>query len=76
MTSNLLLDAITTIITAAAYTIMGNEKYVNSGWLVPKGQEKAFPGSSNTFIVTFQNAGTYNYLCQLHPWMIGSVVVK
>jgi hypothetical protein len=26
-----------------------NEKYVNSGWLVPKGQEQNFPGSSNTF---------------------------
>jgi plastocyanin len=58
------------------YTMSGNEKYVNSGWLVPKGQEKAFPGSSNTFKVTFQKAGTYNYLCELHPWMIGSVVVK
>jgi plastocyanin len=60
----------------AVYTMTGNEKYVNSGWLVPKGQEKAFPGSSNTFTVTFQKAGTYNYLCELHPWMLGSVVVK
>ncbi len=60
----------------AAYTMTGNEKYVNSGWLIPKGQEKAFPGSSNTFTVTFQKAGTYRYLCQLHPWMLGSVVVK
>ena len=60
----------------AVYTMTGNEKYVNSGWLVPKGQEKAFPGSSNTFTVTFQKAGTYNYLCELHPWMVGSVVVK
>jgi len=60
----------------AAYTMTGNEKYVNSGWLIPKGQEKAFPGSSNTFTVTFQKAGTYNYLCEVHPWMIGSVVVK
>jgi plastocyanin len=60
----------------AVYTMTGDEKYVNSGWLVPKGQEKAFPGSSNTFKVTFQKAGTYNYLCELHPWMVGSVVVK
>jgi plastocyanin len=60
----------------AVYTMSGNEKYVNSGWLVPKGQEKAFPGSSNTFKVTFQKAGTYKYICELHPWMIGSVVVK
>jgi plastocyanin len=60
----------------AVYTMSGNEKYVNSGWLVPKGQEKAFPGSSSTFKVTFQKAGTYKYLCELHPWMTGSVVVK
>ena len=60
----------------AVYTMTGDEKYVNSGWLVPKGQEKAFPGSSNTFKVTFQKAGTYSYLCQLHPWMRGTVVVK
>ena len=60
----------------AVFTMTGSEKYVNSGWLVPKGQEKAFPGSSSTFKVTFQKAGTYNYLCELHPWMTGSVVVK
>jgi plastocyanin len=60
----------------AAYAINGSEKYVNSGWLVPKGQEQAFPGSSNTFTVTFQKAGTYSYICQLHPWMHGSVLVK
>ena|SRR5437763_1421520 len=60
----------------AAYTTDGTEKYVNSGWLLPKGQEQAFPGSSTSFTVTFQKAGTYNYICGLHPWMIGSVVVK
>ena len=60
----------------AVYAVVGNEKYVNSGWLVPKGQESAFPGSSNTFTLTFQKAGKYNYLCQLHPWMTGQVVVK
>ena len=60
----------------AAYTIDGSEKYVNSGWLVPKGQEQLYPGSSNTFTVTFQKAGTYHYICQVHPWMMGSVVVK
>jgi plastocyanin len=60
----------------AAYTMNGSEKYVNSGWLLPKGQEQNFPGSSNTFTVTFQKAGTYNYLCLIHPWMQGSVTVK
>ncbi len=60
----------------AAYTMNGSEKYVNSGWLVPKGQEQLYPGSSTSFTVTFQKAGTYHYICQLHPWMIGSVLVK
>jgi plastocyanin len=60
----------------AAYTMDGTEKYVNSGWLVPKGQEQLYPGSSNTFAVTFQKEGTYHYICQVHPWMTGSVLVK
>jgi plastocyanin len=60
----------------AAYTMTGTEKYVNSGWLVPKGQEQAFPGASTSFTATFQRAGTYHYICQLHPWMAGSVIVK
>jgi plastocyanin len=61
---------------AAAYTMTGTEKYVNSGWLVPKGQQQLYPGSSTSFTVTFQKAGTYNYICQIHPWMRGSVIVK
>ncbi len=60
----------------ATYSITGNEKYINSGWLLPKGQEQAYPGSSTTFTVTFQKAGTYKYFCGLHPWMMGSVTVK
>jgi plastocyanin len=60
----------------AAYAMTGTEKYVNSGWLVPKGQEQAFPGASTSFKVTFQKTGSYSYICQIHPWMRGSVVVK
>jgi plastocyanin len=60
----------------ANYTMTGSEKYVNSGLLLPKGKGQEFPGSSNTFTVTFQKAGTYNYLCIVHPWMIGKVIVK
>jgi plastocyanin len=60
----------------ANYTMAGSEKYVNSGLLLPKGKGQGFPGSSNTFTVTFQKAGTYNYLCIVHPWMVGKVVVK
>jgi plastocyanin len=58
------------------YTLGGSEKYVNSGFILPMGQEKGYPGSSNTFTVTFEKAGTYNYLCIIHPWMVGTVIVK
>ena len=58
------------------FTITGNEQYVNSGWLLPKGQQEPYPGSSNTFTVSFQKAGTYNYFCDIHPWMAGAVTVK
>ena len=60
----------------AAYTMNRSEKYANSGWLVPKGQEQVFPGSLNRFTVTFQKAGIYHYICQLHPWMTGPVLMK
>ena len=60
----------------SAYTMNGTEKYVNSGWLLPKGQEQAFPGSGNTFTVTFQKTGTFKYACILHPWMQGTVIVR
>ena len=60
----------------SSYTMMGTEKYVNSGWLLPKGQQQDYPGSSTSFTVTFQKAGTYNYICGIHPFMTGSVVVK
>jgi plastocyanin len=60
----------------ASYNMSGTEKYVNSGWFLPKGQEQAFPGSGNTFTVTFDKPGIYEYMCILHPWMAGSVAVK
>lgn len=28
-----------------------------------------------TFEFTFSDAGTYNYFCTIHPWMIGQVIV-
>lgn len=58
------------------YTMGGNESLVNSGWLWPEGQ--APPGSPpiNNFTITFKNPGTYSYLCNVHPWMSGSVKVN
>jgi plastocyanin len=60
----------------ANYSMSGTEDYVNSGWLMPKGQENLYPGSGNTFTMTFQKAGTYDYLCIIHPYMTGRVIVK
>src|ERR687889_492826 len=58
------------------YSMSGTEDYVNSGWLLPKGQENVYPGSGNTFTMTFQKTGTYDYLCIIHPYMTGRVVVN
>ena len=60
----------------ANYSMSGTEDYINSGWLLPKGQENLYPGSGNTFTMTFQKAGTYDYLCIIHPYMTGRVIVK
>ena len=30
----------------------------------------------NEFTMTFEDAGTYEYFCALHPWMFGQVVVN
>jgi len=58
------------------YTMNGTESYLNSGWLWPKGMSP--PGSPpvNNFTVTFEKPGSYSYLCNVHPWMAGSVTVK
>jgi plastocyanin len=57
------------------YSMSGTEKYVNSGWILPEGLEQQYPGSGNTFTITFEKPGTYDYLCVIHPWMTGSVRV-
>ncbi len=60
----------------ANYSMAGTEKYVNSGWFLPDGLEQLYPGSGNTFTVTFERPGSYDYLCVIHPWMAGSVRVR
>ncbi len=60
----------------ANYTFTGEESYVNSGWMFPEGQ--ALPGASpiSSFTLTFEKAGTYNYICIIHPWMTGTIMVN
>jgi plastocyanin len=58
------------------YTMGGNEKLVNSGWLWPEGQAPVGSPQISNFTITFEKPGTYSYLCNVHPWMSGSVVVN
>ena len=60
----------------ANYTMTGDELYVNSGFLWPEGQIPPGAPPITTFSVTFENAGTFDYLCVIHPWMTGQVAVQ
>jgi len=60
----------------ANYTMDGTEKYVNSGWMWPQGQVPPGLPPISSFGVKFTKAGTYSYMCEVHPWMTGDVVVK
>lgn len=60
----------------AKYTMNGNEKYINSGWLFPNGQVPPGIQAGRTFTIIFEKAGLYEYTCVFHPWMTGKVIVK
>jgi plastocyanin len=60
----------------ANYTMDGTESYLNSGWLWPDGQNPPEAPPVTDFTVTFENPGTHGYVCVIHPWMTGSVVVS
>lgn len=60
----------------ANYTMAGDEKYVNSGWIWPEGLVPPGAPPITKFTVTFEKPGTYSYLCIVHPWMTGTVTVK
>lgn len=51
----------------ANYTFTGDESYVNSGWMWPKGQAPLGAPLISSFTLTFENVGTYNYICIIHP---------
>jgi len=60
----------------ANYTMTGDELYVNSGWIWPEGMNPPGTPPIASFSVTFENPGTYDYLCVIHPWMTGRVMVQ
>lgn len=73
---NGLASKITQKNSTGSYNILGSEKYINSGWLLPKGQEKGYPGALTSFEVTFSKPGVYEYADIFHPWMKGKVIVS
>lgn len=60
----------------ANYTMTGDESYVNSGLIWPEGQVPPGLPEITSFSVKFEKAGTYDYLCILHPWMAGRITVN
>jgi plastocyanin len=60
----------------ANYTMTEDELYVNSGWMWPEGQAPPGAPPIKSFSVTFADSGTYDYICLVHPWMTGQVVVQ
>jgi plastocyanin len=58
------------------YTMTGDELFVNSGALWPEGQIPPGAPPITSFSIKFEKAGTYDYLCLLHPWMTGRVIVQ
>ena len=58
------------------YTFTGDESYVNSGWMWPKGKTPPGAPPISSFTLKFENKGTYNYICVIHPWMAGTITVN
>ena len=58
------------------YIMPGNENLVNSLWLLPEGQTPSVGSSISNFTTSFKKPSIYSYLCNVHPWMSGSVKVE
>jgi plastocyanin len=54
----------------------GSENADMVGLDVPNGFDSGFMSIDDRFEHTFDVAGLYDYYCQLHPWMQGSVTVE
>ena len=57
------------------YNITGNEKFVNSGFIWPKGKVSSGFSNITAFTVRFNQVGVYHFQCLIHPEMTGIVTV-
>jgi plastocyanin len=58
----------------APYTVSGGA-YSGTG-LHSSGVQASFPPAIVTYTLSFAKAGTYNYVCLIHPGMTGQVIVS
>ena len=60
----------------ANYTMDGTESHINSGVRLPEGHADPEAPPNRKFTITFDNPGTYDYVCLFHRWMTESIRVK
>ena len=60
--------------TVTAGDLKVNDKVVGTD--LPNGFDSSIVLKDGTFSHTFETAGTYPYLCIVHPWMVGNVIVN
>lgn len=58
----------------AAHTITSGDPTKSETGQVLFDSGLTIPG--NTYRITFNNKGTFNYYCIVHPWKQGSVIVE
>ncbi len=62
----------------AAHTVTSGNLSVEPnivGTSLPNGFDSSLFMAGTTFEVTFDEAGTFDYFCLVHPWMVGQVIV-
>ena len=81
MTSNLIISTGTTVTwinsDTLPHTVTSGSDGMNAvGLDTPNGFDSGFMSGGDEYDHTFDVAGFYDYYCQLHPWMQGSVTVE
>lgn len=73
-------DVLITVGTTVTWTNDDTAAHTVTSGTVESGATGQFDSSlfmaGKTFSVTFDTAGTYQYFCMVHPWMVGTVTVE